>query len=91
MVDDSAINDNYEAPFHYEGRQIFLRCTGDSGEHLGDLRIATAEMEGHADTLVNAANAGMRFMQSILTDRAITKILDEHTGEGGAAGSGGTS
>lgn len=72
----------FDPPFYHEGEFIYLKCFGDSGESFGDLRIATASAEVHASTLVHAANAGMRFMRNVVTERAITKILDESGGNG---------
>lgn len=67
----------WEPVFIREGRNIFLRCRGDDGRHLGDLLVAEATMDVHADTLTNAANAGMRFMAAHVVDRAIDRILGE--------------
>lgn len=61
--------------FSAEGEEIYLRCVNDDGVHMGDLRIATAEAPLHADTLVNAANAGMRVLRDKMIDRTIGNIL----------------
>jgi len=71
--------------FTCEGNEIFLRCINEDGVHIGDLRVAQTNGPLHADTLVNAANAGMRYMRNQIVDAALTDILNAHTsGDGGA-------
>jgi len=67
--------------FTCEGNEIFLRCINEDGVHIGDLRVAQTNGPLHADTLVNAANAGMRYMRDQVVDAAITDILNAHTGD----------
>ena len=58
-----------EPMFLTDGIDIYLRCVNDEGQHMGDLRIARAELAVHASTLVNAANAGMQFYAATRSDR----------------------
>lgn len=73
--------EDWEPVFAQEGTNVLLRCFDKTGGFNGDLRIARAETEGFAHTLVSAANAGMRYMQTVVIDRAVDKILGE-SGEG---------
>ncbi len=63
--------------FFFEGKDIYLRCVNDEGQHIGDLRIARAEMAGHAHTLVNAANAGMKVFTERNVERGLRKLLED--------------
>ncbi len=74
-----------EPVFLHEGREIYLRCVNEDGDHVGDLRIATADAEMHASTLVNAANAGMTYYRSHNVEAGLRKLLDEADGPGGVA------
>lgn len=76
-------DDDWEPVFAQESSDIFLRCFAQDGGYHGDLRIARAETDAYAYTLVSAANAGMRFMQNAVIDRAVGKILDGHDGQAG--------
>ncbi len=66
-----------EPVFLHEGREIYLRCVNDDGEHMGDLRIATADVEMHASTLVNAANAGMTYYRNHNVEAGLRRLLGE--------------
>jgi hypothetical protein len=79
--------DEWDPVFIHQDENIYLRCVDENDVHIGDLKIATAEAVIHANTLVNAANAGLRFMQNTMVDRAIEKMradlpTTEEPGEG---------